>query len=318
MWFRNILQRRPKNSRRAARSRAAATDEPLFDESFLRRLERMSLQAQRSLRGDPLTGQHFSRQYLPSSIFSDHRPYVSGDDLRYVDWNAYARHDMMLLRLGEAEQNIDVHLLLDASRSMAWGQPPKMRTLQRLGAALSYLSMVHSDRLRVVPFGAQPLTTFGPTQGKARLVELLRYIEQIPIQQQTSIQTVLEAHARAHQRGGMLILCSDLLVHEGLQAGLRFFQPPRWQVMVLHLIDPRELHPPMQGPIELEDAETGERMSVSLSADVLADYRERVEEWQNDIIHTCSRFGASYARIMTDWPLEQKIVPYLRARRLLV
>ncbi len=319
MWFKNIFRPTAKSaSRLRPVKKRNAGDEPLFDENFLRRLERLSLQAQRSLRGNPLSGAHNSRKYLPSSIFSDHRPYTMGDDLRYVDWNAYARHDSVLMKLGEAEQNIDVHLLLDVSRSMAWGQPPKMRTMQRFAGALGYLSLTHGDRLHVAPFGAQPLRPFGPAQGKGRLIELLRYIETIPLQKQTGLQRVLQQHAHDHRRGGLLVLCSDLLVYEGLGEGLRFFQPPRWQVMVIHLIDPRELRPELQGPLELEDSESGQRLMVALDSEAMAIYRRTITQWQEQIAGTCGRYGAAYARVLTTWPLEQKIVPYLRARNLLV
>ncbi len=315
MWFKNIF--RQSNKTRRGPGKRRAQDGPLFDENFLRRLERLSLQAQRSLTGHLLSGAHFSRQYMPASIFSDHRPYAMGDDLRYVDWNAYARQGDILMKLGEAEQNVDIHLILDASRSMAWGQPPKMRSLQRLAGALGYLSLTHGDRLHILPFGNTPLRPFGPTQGKARMVEMLRYIENIPIQQQTHLHNTLQQQARRYPRGGMLILCSDLLVYEGLSEGLRVFQPPRWQVVVLHLLDPRELRPDIQGPLELEDTETGQRINMTLDAETLDNYRRSVTEWQERIARICGRYGAAYSPVMTNWPLEQKVVPYLRARRLL-
>lgn len=314
MWFRNIFRPRSRSNLRGARRGA---DVPLFDESFLRRLERLGIQTRRSLQGKPLSGEHYSRQFLPASVFSDHRPYTSGDDLRYVDWNAYARQDEMLLKLGDAEQNIDVHLLLDASRSMAWGQPPKLRSMQRLAAAVGYLSLTHGDRLRVVPFGNRAVRPFGPAQGKGRLIEMLQYIEQVPLQQHTELRPVLHQHAQTYQRGGMLVICSDLLVYEGLAESLRFFKPPRWQVVVLHLLDPRELRPDIQGPLELEDVETGQRLSVSLTTETLTSYREAATRWQETVARICGRYAANYAPVMTTWHLEQKVVPYLRARRFL-
>ncbi|NJO04676.1 MAG: DUF58 domain-containing protein [Chloroflexaceae bacterium] len=314
MWFRNIFLRSPQHKPTRARR---PQEGPLFDELFLRRLQRMSLQAQRTLQGNPANGGHVSRQYMPASEFSDHRPYFVGDDLRYVDWNAYARQDEMLLKLGEAEQNLDIHILLDASRSMAWGNPSKLRLMQQLAGAVGYLVLSYNDRLHIVPFGSQALRPFGPTRGKGRLVEMLRYIEQIPVQQTTELRTILQQHAQQYKRGGMLILCSDLLIHEGLADGLRLLPPPRWQVVVLHLLDPRELRPELQGPFELEDSETGQRISVALDAEQIAAYHQGVQEWQENLKRLCGRYGATYAPVMTTWPLEQKIVPYLRARRLL-
>lgn len=310
MWFKNIFRQNTKQPQ--------TPDEPLFDESFLRRLERLSIQAQRTLRGYPARGEHSSRHLIPSSIFSEHRPYAPGDDLRYVDWNAYARHNHMVLKQGEAEQDINVHILLDVSRSMAWGDPPKMRIVQQLAGALGYLSLAHSDRVLIVPFGDQAVQPFGPAQGKGRMMDMLRYIEQVSIQLNTALGNVLEQHARRHQRGGLLVLCSDLLAPEGLSEGLYKLKPPRWQVVVLHIIDPYEIQPDLQGTVELLDSETGQKLPLTFDAKILEEYKRNVLMWQERMAMICAQQGATYARIVTDMPLERKVVPYLRARRLVV
>ncbi|WP_255603050.1 DUF58 domain-containing protein, partial [Oscillochloris sp. ZM17-4] len=223
----------------------------------------MSLQAQRTLRGNPSSGEHPSRHQIPASIFSDHRPYSSGDDLRYVDWNAYARQDHVLLRLGEAEQDVNVHLLLDASRSMTLGSPPRMRLAQQLVGALGYLALAHSDRLQIVPFGPSALPAFGPAQGKARMIEMLRFVAGLAPQPATGLASVIRQHARRSPQGGMIVICSDLLTSDGLAEGLRALAPPRWQTLVLHLLDQRDLRPDIQGPVELEDSETGQRLELT-------------------------------------------------------
>jgi uncharacterized protein (DUF58 family) len=313
MWFKGIFNRKTSVD-------AAA----LFDEAFLRRLERMGLQAQRTLRGYP-AGEHLSLNRLPTAIFSDHRPYSPGDDFRHIDWNAYAHHQEMVVKLGEVEQNVGVHVLLDVSRSMASpssslrgaASPPKLRAAQRLAAALGYLALAHNDRLSIVPFGARPLPAFGPTQGKGRLIELLKFIERLQPDQPTALARALVTYARSHERGGLLVICSDLLAPEGLEQALRALPPPRWQTLVLHLLDQRELRPELTGPIELEDAETGQRLPLTLDAATLAAYRRNIREWQEHLAATCARRGATYAQVLAHWTLEQQVVPYLRARRIL-
>ncbi len=311
MWFRNILRRNQN------RRRFFGADGPLFDERFLRRLERLSLQAQRTLRGNPSSGDHPSRQQIPASIFSDHRPYTGGDDVRYVDWNAYARQEHLLLKLGEAEQDVHVHLLLDCSRSMSWGQPAKFHVARQMVGALGYLGLAHSDRVHLLPFGATPLHPFGPAQGKGRLADMLRFIEAISIQQHTDLNAVLPTYARQHRMGGILVICSDLLAEGDLTEALQALTPSRWQVLVLHILDPREMRPELQGPLELQDSETGRVLSLTLDADTLESYRRNMTAWRERIALTCARRGATYASVLTTWPLEQKIVPYLRVRRLL-
>lgn len=307
MWFKTILRREPEQ-------RATS----LFNEAFLRRMERLSLQVQQTLRGRPAIGEHLSRRQLPATIFSDHRPYSAGDDYRYVDWNAYAHQEQVFVKLGEIDQNIRVHVLLDVSRSMDWGEPSKLRSAQLLAGALGYLSLTHHDRLTLQPFGQSALPAFGPTHGKARAIELLRFISNLKADQPTALEQVLTNYAARHEQGGLLILCSDLLAPEGLERGLRALQPPRWQVLVLHIIDPRELQPPVSGSIELEDAETGRRLPLILDNDALAIYKQNVVAWREGIATTCARRGATYAQVLTNWPLERQLVPYLRARQILV
>lgn len=316
MWFKTIFRRRaaPRPGRGAgAQARFQA------DEELLRRLERLSVEARRNLRGTPAAGEHPSRHQIPATIFDDHRPYSSGDDYRYIDWNAYGRHEQVVVRMSNAEQAVDVHLLLDTSRSMAWGAPPKLVAMQHLAAALGYLALVQGDRLRVTPFGAAPLPPLGPLQSKARALELLRFVARLDPAPQTDLRRSLEQYARAHERGGLLVLCSDLLSEpaEALLAGLRALAPARWQVLVLHLLDPRELDPDLSGPLELEDSETGQRLALTLDSAALAQYRRNAAAWQEQAARTCAQRGAAYARIMTDWPFERAVLPYLRARQIL-
>jgi uncharacterized protein (DUF58 family) len=315
MWFKTTL--RTETTARPA--------ERLFDEAFLRRLERLSLQPQRFLRGQPALGEHLSRRQLPTTIFSDHRPYSAGDDYRYIDWNAYAHQEQIFVKLGEIEQNVPIHVLVDVSRSMQWaegaesgdGQPSKLRTALRLAAALGYLTLSHNDQLIVQPFGDTTLRRFGPARGKARLAELLRFLEALKPDQPTALAQVLASHAARYQRGGLLVLCSDLLTTEGLAEGLRLLPPPRWQVLVLHITDPRELNPPNGETAELVDSETGKRLQVTLDDQTLAVFQRNVAAWQAEIRDACGRHGAMYAQLPTTWPFERQVISYLHARRIL-
>jgi uncharacterized protein (DUF58 family) len=206
---------------------------------------------------------------------------------------------------------------------MASGDPPRLRAAQRLVAALGYLVLAHSDRLRIVPFDEALGRAFGPAQGKARVSEMLRFISAVPAPvranpgDRTRLRSVLTRYAQSNPQGGILVLCSDLLLPDGLADGLQMLPPPRWQVVVAHLLDPHDLKPELQGPLELEDSETGQRLPLTLDAPTLAAYARNLERWQSAIGAACARRGAAYARILSSWPLEKQIVPYLRARRIL-
>ncbi|MBC8076096.1 MAG: DUF58 domain-containing protein [Chloroflexales bacterium] len=324
MWFKTILRRnrsvRDWGIRRGSTTpRASRAPQFALDEALLRRLERLALEARRTLQGSPNSGEHPSRERLPASVFSEHRPYAPGDDYRSVDWNAYARHEQVVVKLGEIEQDINVHVLLDCSASMLYGTPTKLIAAQQLAAAIGYVALVNSDRLRLTAIGAQSVVPWGPAQGKARSVEMLRHLRELQSGGTAALGQALQRYARQHERGGLLVLCSDLLATpaEGLDLGLRELTPPRWQVLVLHTLDRREVAPELGETVDLEDAETGERLAVTLDGETLDGYRKNVAAWQETLAAACNRRGATYAQVLSDWPFERAVVPFLRMRRIL-
>lgn len=310
MWWKTI-------SRRSAQTARAAHPTGLLDEAFLRRLERLTLAARRSLRGG-LNGVHPSRRRLPAPTFSDHRPYSASDDLRYVDWNAYARQEHLFLKLGETEQDINVHLLLDRSRSMDYGQGDqhKLHYGRLLLAALGYLALTGGDRLHAAAFDADLDATWGPARVKARVLDLLGYAAAITPGGASRIEAVLEGYAR-RRHGGLLIVISDLWSVRDPDALLRHLPPPRWQVLLLHLLHPDELQPRLSGELELEDSESAARLAISADPATLAAYRQRVQRWCELLAAACARRGATYERLTTDRPLERSVIPYLRLRQVL-
>jgi len=141
MKIKNVFSRNSKKPSNAG---------PLFDEVFLRRLELFNFRAARSLRG-VRAGERRSLKLQPALDFSDHRPYAPGDDWRYLDWNAYSRHEELFVKLGETSQSVNVHILLDSSRSMAWSPPGKSKfskwdRARRLAGALSYIGLAGGER----------------------------------------------------------------------------------------------------------------------------------------------------------------------------
>jgi uncharacterized protein (DUF58 family) len=309
---------------------------PLFDEGFLRRLERLSFRTAPSLRGE-MGGERRSRNLRPALDFSDHRPYSPGDDLRHVDWNAYSRHEDLFVKLGEASQSVNVHILLDASPSMVCrsfhsvAEAPgpdaqKWIAARRLAGALGYLGLSGGERVEIASFAAGLHSSFGPTQGKKQAISLLNYVTAITDSSLPKtgadpggLVASLSAYARKHPHGGLLILISDLLDTAGgddrqLAEALRFFSPPRWQVLVLHLLTEQEIDPTLEGDFDLRDVETGQSLPFHLDDATLAQYRLRVKSWCRQLQTAAAQRAAIYARVLAEWPLEKSVIPYLRQR----
>lgn len=316
MWLRSIF--RPRAKPRPVQAQTA------LDERLLRRLERLSLVARRELRGG-LSGLHPSRRRLPAPTFSDHRPYTRGDDLRYVDWNAYARLDDLHLKLGEAEHDIRVNLLVDCSASMDWGagDTHKLHYARLLAAAAGYVALANGDRLRVLPFSGpveQNARPWGPGSGRQRAAGLLQYLGGLAAGGTATAPARLGTLAR-EESGGLLVVLSDLWHSEAIVSGddalLAPFQLPRWQVLLLHLLHPDELRPQLHGDVELVDSETGQRLTLEANTAAMDAYSAAVEARCRNIADVCARRRFSYSRITTDMPLERAALPYLKLREVL-
>jgi uncharacterized protein (DUF58 family) len=307
MWWKTISRQRPK-------PQALAT---AFDEAFLRRLERLALHASRTLRGG-LSGTHPSQRRLPAPTFSDHRPYAISDDLRYVDWNAYARQENLFVKLGETEQDVPVHLVLDRSASMDYGagDTHKLHYGKQLIAALGYIALANGDKLHATTADTAIAEPWGPAHTTQRGPDLLRYAANIAPSTRGALQPALETYIRVRS-GGLLVIVSDGWALGDWQTLLRLAAPPRWQVLLLHLLHRDELEPQLHGNLELEDSETAERTSLLIDDRLLEHYQTRVAEWCRTLETTCRQRGAAYTRIVTDMPLEQSVVPYLRQRQAL-
>lgn len=269
------------------------------------------------LRGG-LVGAHPSIRRLPAPTFSDHRAYSPSDDLRYVDWNAYARQEHLHVKLGETEQDVNVHLLLDRSRSMDYGSGDrnKLHYGRMLLAAMGYLAMSSGDRVEAAPFDVRLTQPWGPAHSRAQALSLLRYAHAVEPGAQGDPQLALEAYTR-RRPGGLLVLISDLWAAGDLDRLLRMMQPPRWQVLVLHVLHRDELEPSLRGELELEDSEAGDRVSLDADEQLMQRYNERLRGWFSAVEQTCARRGAQYTRLSTDMPLERATIPYLRHRQVL-
>lgn len=287
---------------------------PLFDAAFIKRMERMVLQARRQLRGG-LSGEHPSRRRLPAPTFSDHRPYVSGDDLRHIDWPAYARSEELHLKLGETEQDVHVAVGLDCSASLDWGDGDthKGRYALRLAALIGAIALASNDQTHIWPFQRQGLQPFGPTIGRGQTPQLLRYLAKLPFGNATGLESIAERSR--HYTGGILVIISDLWT-TSLDHLLKEVRVA-WQPIVLHLLHPDEIRPPLQGALELEDSETGALLELDATPEALKAYHQRLVRHIRAIEQTCRQRGATYVGVRTDRSLEQGIVPLLRRRAVL-
>jgi uncharacterized protein (DUF58 family) len=279
---------------------------PLLDPAILARLERLQLATRRRLAG-LYPGEHRSVRRGTSVDFADYRQYHPGDDFRRIDYNLYARLDVLAIKLFEAEDEARLRLLIDTSASMGVGG--KMDAAVRVAAALGFVALTRRDPVTVHTF---PLERPAPRfVGRSAVPVLFDHLRRLEAQGETHFAAAA-AHLLA-QPGppGLTVVVSDLLTPEW-EAGISRLPSRGGELLVVHVLAPHdldpELHRDLAGDVELVDREDGRRVAVSLSPDTAARYRERAEAWAADVAARCRRAGASYLRMTAGDDLERLLL----------
>jgi uncharacterized protein (DUF58 family) len=298
-----------------------AYPQTLIDTAFARRLERLTLVSRKRLVGQG-QGDRRSLRKGSSLEFADYRHYVEGDDPARVDWNIYSRTDALFVRLYEEEEVLNVHLLVDASRSMDWGEPSKLHYARRLAGALGYVALNASNRLFLWPLSASS-SSYGPAWGRGRAFPMLSFLEDFqPAQVATPVVFGAPAstpdleqslNTYTSRAGGLVVLLSDLLSPTWEKA-LSRLAARSGEVVVLHTLAPQELRPTLGGDVRLIDRESGAAVSVTLNNDAIRLYGQRLEEWRRTVESFCARHGMGYVPIDTATPLETLVFDTLRRR----
>lgn len=290
--------------------------ERIFDEKTLRKLDRLTLVANR-IRAGAMKGERRSTRRGTSIEFADYRNYVRGDDLRRVDWNIYARLERPFIKLLEDEEDLALHVVIDGSASMNWPREGdrdahKFIYACRVAAGLAYIGLGSGDQVTVSVLTQDGVGQWGPFRGRGQLLKLLGWLERQHTRGRIEINAALRQVALQSKRAGLALVLSDLLSSEGYEDGLRALQGRGHEVALIQVLSADEADPPVMGDLKLIDVETGIPQEVSIDADMRALYLRRFQAWQTEIGAYCTRRGIHYAAAQTDTPWEQLILSELR------
>ncbi|HWQ84091.1 MAG TPA: DUF58 domain-containing protein [Anaerolineales bacterium] len=291
----------------------------LFDEATLRKLTRLTLIASQ-VRAGRMKGERRSSRKGASLEFADYRDYSPGDDLRRLDWKAYARLDRAFLKLFEEEEDLAVHILLDGSQSMDWGEGEahKFTYALRIAGALGAIALAEGDQLSVhllTSTGSDPNGLLGPLRGAGNTLRLLRHLEGLQPGLhpggrpggETDLAASLRAVAASRPRPGLVFLISDLLSPTSFAEGLAAFLRRGSEAVVIQVLAPDELDPPLAGDLRLVDVETDLYQEVSLDSGARRLYRQRLGEWQAGLQAAARKYGARWTSLSTAEPWDQVV-----------
>jgi len=290
-----------------------------LDPEALSRITRLDLIARLVVEGF-ITGLHRSPYHGFSVEFSEHRPYLPGDPLRDLDWKAYAKTGRLYIKQYEEETNLKAYLLLDTSGSMAYqsgGSMSKFRYACCLGAALAHLMLRQRDAVGLMLFDERIQTYVPPRSVQSHLQVLLGQMDQAKPAADTRMAPAFHDLAERLSRRGLVVVLSDLLDDpEEVLSGLRHFRYRGHEVVVFHLLDPRERDLDFRRQetrfVSLEDPEQN---LTTQPWHIQEDYRQLMEQLINTYRTRCADAGIDYALIDTTTPFDQALSRYLVQRK---
>src|SRR5262245_4208166 len=286
----------------------------IFDESTLRKLNQLTLVASR-VRSGAMKGERRSSRRGSSVEFADYRNYAPGDDLRRLDWNIYARLERPFIKLLEEEEDLAVHILVDGSQSMNWGEAEenKFGYALRLAAGLGAITLSSGDVLSIgLLQSGKVVTEFGPSRGQGSLTRLFRFLEKLEPGGKTDLNRSMRDYSIIPRRAGLVILISDLLAADGYEAGLRQLMGRGHEAALIHVLAPDELDPPLAGDIQLIDIETNHEQDISLDGGLRELYRTRARTWIQSTQTDCRKQGIRYLNVTTNQPWDQTLLLEMR------
>ena len=282
--------------------------EPLVDRQFLERLERLTLQWQKSFNG--LVGGHnMSRFAGPGQEFLDHRSFHEGDDLRAVNWRVYMRFEKLFLKMFQVEPRVPVRLLLDSSASMTAGAGSgdltKFDYARKLAAALVYVGLVRLDSILLQPFSARLQDPFLSSGGRHRFQPAENYLRAIKPQGKTNYFETAREYLTAYPQRGLTIIISDFLDDADCFHPLQYLADFGHELLLIQLWGEEDRQPSDTGELELIDAETAAHIKIAVNERTRSEYTKAFDKHAEQIKRLALRNGGRYAGLSTHMPIEE-------------
>lgn len=288
----------------------------LLDPEFVRELEALRRRLEIRARSGG-AGEHTAKRKGGAAEFQEHRPYAPGDDLRRVDWLAYARTGEPVVKLFRSEEDVVLRLLIDASASLSWGDPSKLEVARRLAAAFGYMALAGSQRAQVLVAGSDAnrdgdhpsgISRAGtPRRGRGGLAGMLRDLTAAEAAGAVDLARAIDQTVQRSPRPGLLVVLSDFFDSGPVTAALARARASGHDVSLVQVVARDEIEPQLEGDYALVDSETGATVDVTMDAAAIEAYVLRFTGLVEELRAWARRHGASYVRAVTDEPLEAAV-----------
>src|SRR5207253_627633 len=291
------------------------TAEPLLEPKFLHRLEQLELVSRKIFVGK-MKGERLSKRKGQSVEFADYRNYVVGDDLRFLDWNLFARLDKLFIRLFLEEEDLHVYFLLDNSLSMDFGSPTKLRFAKQLAAALGFVGLVNSDRVMIEAFNDRLTQSMPPLRGRRSLWRMLGFLDKVEPVGPSDMARALRAFSLKCSGKGIVVVLSDFMDKGGYEDALRYLVARQMDIYAIQILSQEEIDPEIVGDLKLVDIEDEDVAEITVSAPLLKRYKQNLAAYRAALHEWCTRRGVMYLFTSNQVPFDKLVLSYLRQRGL--
>jgi uncharacterized protein (DUF58 family) len=290
--------------------------EPLLSPEFLAKLEQLELVSRRVFLGR-FKGERLTKRKGSSVEFADYKNYTVGDDLRFLDWNLYARLDRLFLKLFQEEEDLHFHLLIDNSLSMDFGTPSKLHYAKQVAAALGFVGLINLDRVAVHVFNRDLADSLPSLRGRRSLWRLMKFLQDVsPADGPGDLRRSMRSFSLRSGGRGVAVLLTDLMDKAGFEEPLRFLVARQMDVYVIQVLAQEEIEPEIVGDLKLVDIEDDDVAEITVSGPLLKRYKQNLAAYRAGLHEFCSRRGVSYLFTSNQVPFDRLVLSYLRQRGL--
>ncbi len=291
----------------------------LLGSELMAKLDQVDVMSRKIFAGK-LQGERRSKKRGISVEFADYRHYVHGDDLRFIDWNIYARLDKLFLKLFLEEEDLSLVVAIDTSASMHWGNPSKFIYCQKLAMALGYIGLVNHNRVTFYAYGGEGVRPLSNLRGRRRAKEMGSWLLDLVPDGIDDFSNAMRTIALGRQGKGVTVILSDFMMKDGYEKGLRYLAGGGYDTFCLQVLSPEEIDPArtgLAGDLRLTDVEDEDVAEVTVSAALLKKYKENLDAYCGKLREYCVRRGAMHITVDTSTSIDTLLLDYLRKRGLL-
>jgi uncharacterized protein (DUF58 family) len=288
---------------------------PLLDPQFLAKLEQLELVSRKIFLG-LMKGERRSKRKGQSVEFADYRNYVKGDDLRFLDWNLYARLDRLFLRLFMEEEDLHFYLLIDNSLSMDFGNPSKLLYAKQVAAALAFIGLCNMDRVVIEVFNERLTQSMPAVRGRRSLFRVLDFLQKLEPAGPSNLREALRAFSIKSSGKGVVVLLGDLMDKGGYEDALRYLVARQFDIYVIQVLSQEEIDPELLGDLKLVDIEDDDEAEISVSGPLMQRYKQNLAAYQSALQEYCNRRGITFLFTSNQVPFDRLVLTYLRQRGL--